>query len=474
MGGGHDDRGRELNSATRLRALATAACLVLAGPAWGAAAAPAAPSAPEARAAAGVAEARTLIRGGRFADALDLLRPLARGPEAGPNVVFLAGLAAVGAAQRPGAAQADRDALLDEAVARFRALLVDRPGLVRVRLELARAFFLKREDDLSRRHFEDVLAGDPPQPVVANVRRFLAEIRARRRWDLRAGFALAPDTNIGASSDERIVYVDVRGRRLPFRRAAQDLTTSGVGLSLWTGGEYQFPLSERLRLRAGASLWRREYAGRRFDQTFVAGHVGPRRRLDGRAEASVLASAERRWRAGAPDHDAIGVRLEAARRLSRRVTASARASWHERSYRTRTYLDGPVLDASLGGAWVVTPTVRADAALGWGRERPRARTWRHERRWLRAGVSVALPRGFTVGGSGELRWTDYEGDWYPHTAGEPRADRTRSLRASVHNRALAWHGFSPEMSLVHEVRATNARLYDYERTGGELRLVRLF
>ena len=453
-----------------LGAVAIAAGVALSAPVAPAAAdEPAAPAA-----AAGVGEARDLIRRGRFDDALGLLRPLARGPQAAPNAAFLAGLAAIGAAQRPGVAQADRDALLDEAIARFRTLLVDRPGLVRVRLELARAFFLKGEDDLARRHFEGVLAGEPPQPVVANVRRFLAEMRARRRWDLHAGFALAPDTNIGASSGARIIYVDVGGVRLPFRRDAEALTTSGVGLSLWTGGEYQYPLAERLRLRAGASLWRREHAGSRFDQTFVSGHAGPRRLLGRNAEASVLASAQRRWSAGAPDHDALGVRLEADRRLTRRVTASARASWHERGYRTRRYLDGPVLDASLGGAWVVTPTVRADAALGWGRERPRTERWRHERRWLRAGVSVALPRGFTVGGSGELRWTDYEGDWFPHTAGAPRADRTRSLRASVHNRALAWQGFSPELSLVHEVRATNAQLYDYRRTGGELRFVRLF
>ena len=36
-----------------------------------------------------------------------------------------------------------------------------RPGLVRVRLELARAFFLKGEDSLARSHFERVLAGKP-------------------------------------------------------------------------------------------------------------------------------------------------------------------------------------------------------------------------------------------------------------------------------------------------------------------------
>ena len=51
---------------------------------------------------------------------------------------------------------------------------------------------------------------------------------------------------------------------------------------------------------------------------------------------------------------------------------------------------------------------------------------------------------------------------------------TCSQRASVYNRAPAWRGFSPQMSLVHEVRKTNDQLYDYERTGGELRFVKLF
>ena len=363
-----------------------------------------------------------------------------------------------------------RDELLDRAIASFRSILVARPELVRVRLELARAFFLKGEDRLAKRHFERVLAGGVPQAVAHNVRRYLATIRARRRWDLHAGFALAPDTNIGGASDQRIIYI----YGLPFERDAEDLATSGIGLSLWTGGEYQHPLRDRLRLRAGASASRREYSGSRFDQTFVSGHAGPRWLIDRNAEASVLASAQRRWSAGAPDYDALGGRLEAGRRLTPRVTAHTRASWHDRDYRTRDEFDGPAMDVSLGGAWVVTPTVRADGALGWGRDSPEMERWRHERRWVRAGVTVALPRGFTVGGNAELRRTDYEGNWFPHTEGEPREDETYSARLSVHNRALAWQGFSPQLSVVHEVRRTNAQLYDYERTGGELRFVRLF
>ncbi len=419
---------------------------------------------------AAVEEAQALLQEGRFAEALDLLRPLAQGQEMDAGVVFLIGLAATELSQHPGVGEAGREALLEEAIAAFRFMLINHPELVRVRLELARAFFLKGEDDLSREQFERVLAGNPPAPVVANVRRFLAQIQARRRWTLRGGFSLAPDTNIGATSEERIIYI----AGLPFERDAQELSTSGIGLSAWLSGEYQYPLGERRRLRTGADISRRDYAGSRFDQTFVSVHGGPRWLVGANAEASVLASVQRRWMAGDQLYDALGARLEGARRVSRRVTTNARASFHERSYRTQTFLDGPVADVMLGGIWIVSATVRADAALGWGKERTELERWRHERKWLRLGLSMALPRGFTVGGSAEMRWTDYEGNWFPHTAGEPREDRTRSLRLSVFNRAFAWRGFSPRLSLVHEVRDTNAQLYDYRRTGGELSFVRVF
>ena len=173
------------------RAFATAAFLLIGAPAWSAVAEP--PPSPNSVTTA-MSEARTLVREGKFNEALEILRPLLKADEIEGSVLFLLGLAATGAAQQPDIAEAERDALLDEAIAAFRTMLIDRPDLVRVRLELARAFFLKGQDNLSRDHFERVLAGNPPQEVAANVRRFLSEIRARRRWSMYLGTAVAPDT----------------------------------------------------------------------------------------------------------------------------------------------------------------------------------------------------------------------------------------------------------------------------------------
>ncbi len=418
-----------------------------------------------------VHSARDLIDASRFEEALILLREQLLGETVKPNTLFLYGLAAVGMAQHSIHPADERAILLNEAVAAFHAMLVRDPNLVRVRLELARVFFLKGEDGLAREHFEQVLAGDVPEGVKENVRRFLAEIRARRRWSFNLGFAAAPDTNIGGTSGERIIVI----HGLPFERDAQELTRSGIGLSVWGGAEYQVPVSERARIRAGAQAWRREYARSDFDQHFVALHLGPRWLLDAVTEASLLASGRQHWSGTAPNYRDTGVRLEVGRRLSPRVTAFARASWHDRHYRTRTHLDGPVWDTSLRGSWVVTPTVRTEITGGYAQQRPDFRRERNRSRWLGAGVTVALPFGFTVGGNAEVRWTDYERGWFPFVAdnGE-REDLTRSYRLSAYNRAVTVLGFSPELAVVREIRDSNAQLHDYRRSSGELRFVQQF
>ena len=389
---------------------------------------------------------------------------------------FRTGMTAVGQAMALPEGEA-REARLGAAVAAFHGILVERPDLVRVRLELARTFFLMGEDSLARRHFETVLASDIPEPVAANVRRFLNALRARKRWHVRFGMGVAPDSNIGASSGGRtiMVYVPAFDQHLPFELNDPAVKESGVGLSVWTGGEYQHPLGPQWRLRAGGDLSRREYKGGAFDRMTLSGHVGPRWLIDARTEASLLLEARRHWSGGKGYHREVGPRLEAQRRLTRRVTAHAGLSRHERHHDRSKTLDGPVTGLHGGLSWIVAPTVRLDLSAGMGRERPKDRRDRNESRWASAGASWALGWGFTVSGAATLRRTDYEGGRWPFLpAGAQREDETLTYRVSAHNRGLTLWGFSPRVSLVRESRESNAQLHDYERTSGELQFVRLF
>ena len=120
-------------------------------------------------------------------------------------------------------------------------------------LSSPRAFFLRGRDGLARRHFELALAANLPPPVAANVNLHLAEMRARKRWSAYFGIALAPDTNIGAASANETVMLDVFGQRLPFT-LDDGGEQSGIGLSVWAGGEHQLPLAPNWRLRLGGDF----------------------------------------------------------------------------------------------------------------------------------------------------------------------------------------------------------------------------
>ena len=401
--------------------------------------------------------------------------PLGAGDENRDAILF-----GIGMRTLEEAAQADSDAareeLYDKAIAAFRLILINRPELVRVRLELARTFFLKGRDGLARRHFELVLAGGVPPAVAVNIYTFLNVMRARKRWTGYFGAAIAPDSNLNAASESEIIYIDTVFGRLPFQREGDFGARSGLGFSVWGGGEYQQPLRKRLRLRVGADVVQREYGGGDFDQSFVAAHVGPRWLVGPLTEVSLLATANRQWLGGLPFADETGARLELDRRLTPRVWARGTAAYRERVHRHRNYLDGPVVDFTASFAWTAAPVLRVHLMVGYEHNHAVSEHWRNLSRWVRVGTSLDLPLGFTLGTSAQMRRTSYEGSGDVHLtlAGRGRRDRTRTFSLSVLNRAFTLFGFSPQLALINEARATNAQAQDYDRNRAELRFVRQF
>ena len=375
-----------------------------------------------------VKTARTLVQRERFAEALAILRPLAASDHPDQtDVRFLLGLAASRGSQDARVEDEIRLALLDEAIAAFRSILIRRPGLVRVRLELALAFYLKEEDQLARGHFDRALVGRPPEALVANINSFLNIMRARRRWRGYFGFSLAPDTNINAASDAEFVYIG----GLPFRRGTQGRASSDIGVVGWGGGEYQFPLASRWRLRTGINLNHREYKGNRFDQTFAGVFVGPRWLLTRNTEMSLLATGSQRWFGGSSFNYDYGARLEVEHRVFAGLRLSGRAAWQDRKYQQNKFLEGPLMVFSLGASYVLFPTVQVNALIGYLQQDAKRNFWSSTGYWTRVGdergVAVGLYRGRQrrvpvdelrggVAASVQARWLCPRGP-NPHPAG---------------------------------------------------------
>ena len=297
-----------------------------------------------------VKTARALVERKRFVEALEILRPLAASEHpdqidirfSSPGPVCQPGVSAIRARGRdtsraPG--RGDRRVPVHpdpRAGPRARAPGTG-PGLLS---EGGRC-------QLARGHFERALVGRPPEALVANINGFLNVMRARRRWSGYFGFSLAPDTNITAASDADIIYIN----GLPFR-LDQRQVSSGIGIVGWGGGEYQFPLAQRWRLRTGINVNHRDYKGGRFDQTFVwPATWGRASSMSRNTEMSLLASVSQRWWGGSSFNYDYGARLEVLHRVLQCRRAIERPG---ELVRTGTipaelkFLEGPLMVFSLG------------------------------------------------------------------------------------------------------------------------------
>lgn len=103
----------------------------------------------------------------------------------------------------------------EAAIPVLQSILADDPKLIRVRLELARAYFMAEQWARSREEFFRVLSGDLPDPVRKTVLAFIRQIDARRgfEWDLSVGLTTAGNTR---SYDSEVINLDVGGLVLPF------------------------------------------------------------------------------------------------------------------------------------------------------------------------------------------------------------------------------------------------------------------
>ena len=193
-------------------------------------------------------------------------------------------------------------------------------------------------------------------------------------------------------------------------------------------------------------------------------------------ELSLLGTARRDWTGGEPSTDRLGLRLETVHRPQPRLQLRGTFDVGTQNCRDCDWRDGPIQSASLDTTWVLTPTLRLNAGADWQRARSDAESWRSTAAGGNLGATLSLPWGFTVSAEAGLRRTRYGGSGIVHRTidQEPRADRDRTLSASVFNRALTVFGFSPRISVQNQKRRTNAQALDYTRTAGELSFVRQF
>jgi len=148
-----------------------------------------------------IRQAKNLMRAGEYEAAHDLLYPIYE-KEKDNRVAFMLGLCCVQFKE------------YSEAIPYFQKILKDEPNNNRVRLELARAYFLAGKKELAKKEFLAVKAVNPPLLVGKNIERFLDIIEGRapgvgrHKWIAQATAGLMYDSNAngGPSSSSILLF----------------------------------------------------------------------------------------------------------------------------------------------------------------------------------------------------------------------------------------------------------------------------
>jgi tetratricopeptide (TPR) repeat protein len=404
--------------------------------------------------AAAVAEAEALVRAGRPQDAKRILDAAARKAPTDSEAQFVRGLIAIELHD------------YQSAIHFFRGILVREPGVVRVRLELARAFFLAKDYDNAERQFRFARAGRIPASVAANIDRYLVAIHNDRQFTWGLAVAAAPDSNINAGPAESDVYL----YGLPFTLSNDARRRSGVGLAVEGSGEWS-PHVGSARLRMGAqshALWYREDA---FDDITLGGYVGPRF-LSTRWDVSPLLSGFRRWYGNRLYNEALGASLQATYYPGRRVALNAAVGVQDVRYRLPEGQSGPAVNGAFGFTYVLNPTSYVSAAVSASRQAARLAAFANTAVAFDATFYADLPRGYSV--AVEPFFANIAYDAALPAFGVARRDRQWSVRVSLLNRAVEVLGFAPRLAYVHIHDGSDISLFSYDRDQIELGVTRAF
>ena len=356
---------------------------------------------------------------------------------------------------------------IPDAVGEYRRILADHPELPRVRLDLALLLFRLHDDESAEYNFRLSLGEHLPATVEENVFRLLDAIRARRRFQFDATFAVAPDTNVNNGPGQR--QITIFG--LPATLSDTTRGQSGIGGFMSLAAQYRIPVNDDYRFRIGATGYRTQYGNTNFDDMFVRSYAGPEH-LYSRGDLSFLAVLDKRWYGDVPYGERYGPRIEGEVDLSPRWRIAAGAEFLGTSYSFEKYMNGTYAEATLSPTYIITSAIYVYTFLSYVHEYTKTSYFTSSVYRAGFGYHQEISGGYTYSIQPEILINPFEAT-YP-LFGQTRFDRLYRVSTSIYNRRWYIGGFCPILNYIFTQDRSNIALYRYQRSQIQLGLTKEF
>jgi outer membrane protein len=355
---------------------------------------------------------------------------------------------------------------LAEAAATFRALLDEKPGAARVRLELARVLAQLGDESGARRAVRQAQAAGLPDDVAVLVDQFARALRSAQPFGGSIQVALAPDTNVNRATQARTLDTVIA----PLTLSRDARARSGLGVRLAGQGFARVPLSSNLSLLPRAALLGSLYRDSRFNDVSASALIGLEWRHGG-DRWSPSGGVTQRWYGGAPYARTASGALDWLHPLGRRAQLVVHGGAAASDYRLNDLQDGGLFDVSLGYEQATSPRAGFGATLSGYRQTARDPGYATVAGGLSLSAWQELGRTTVFVNTGLSR---LEGDERLFLFPDRRREWLVTSSAGATFRQLAVHNFAPLLRLTLERNSSSVGLYSYRRMAAEIGLSRAF
>lgn len=341
------------------------------------------------------------------------------------------------------------------------------PDLPRVRLELARAFFLNEDWEDARFHFELVKGGkNIPPEVVANVDHFLRAIRLQKNWSLEFGLGYLPDSNLNQASGNTEECISTSFGL--FCRELKD-KKSGHGGRLSATGNYYLKLSRNFGIRNTVGVYLTEYDDSDYNDYILYAASGPRV-VFGNSEISMQPTYMRRIYAGENYSQSAGLRADMQNDFGRFILGSG-GSFARNTYAKdyiHSALRGREYNAYLRPRVILSNRSFVQAGVDFTRDETENDIYGSDRWRYSLGLYYFFKYGFSVYVEGGLTQAAYHAGQY-YVTDDHRIDHTRRRdlikTASVELGTNIWEaqGIRPSVQYTYTRQDSNIWSYEYDR-----------
>lgn len=353
-----------------------------------------------------------------------------------------------------------------KAISLYVQILNRQPDLPRVRLELARAYFLNQEYEDAQLQFELLKGGELPSAVLEKIDFYLTLIRRRKDWNFDFSMALVPDSNINQASGGKEECIAL-GNILLCRPLEEEQKSIGfeVGGTFTHYLHFNRDLSLHNIIRVNAL----EYEQGTFDdyQFFIAS--GPRYTFE-HGEINIQPTFQKRWYAGKQYNEEYGVQLNTQMVLNRFILNNGilySKNIYNDSYIDRI-LNGNTTNFYTQGRYIINDRTFIQASLSYQKENTKIKSYGNDGLRYGLGIYRILPYGFSIFGELSLNNLKYhDSQLYitedHHISEIIRKDKTFQFFMHISSSLFEEYNIIPSLQYVYIKRTSNIWTQEYSR-----------